>query len=82
MNKRDKTNNLSIISFAIKRIIASDKLFTFPGVITMTVGRLSAAIYGGIPLIKTGWIFRALILFFYPPLHFSKKVAPLQNKIP
>ena len=81
MKKADKTNNLSIISFTIKGIIASDKLFTIPGVIIITIGGLGAAIYGGIPLLKTGWIFWSLILFSLSGLLFSWKVAPLQNKI-
>ncbi|MGZ8558394.1 MAG: DUF2269 family protein, partial [Chitinophagaceae bacterium] len=46
MKKAEKTNNLSIIFFAIKGIIISDKLFTIPGVIIITVGGLSTAIYG------------------------------------
>ena len=81
MKKADKTNNLSIISFTIKGIIASDKLFTIPGVIIITIGGLSAAILGGIPLLKTGWIFWSLVLFSLSGLVFSWKVAPLQNKI-
>ncbi|MGZ8556789.1 MAG: DUF2269 family protein [Chitinophagaceae bacterium] len=81
MKKADKTNNLSIISFTIKGIIISDKLFTIPGVIIITVGGLSTAIYGGIPLLKTGWIFWSLVLFSLSGLIFYWKLAPLQNKI-
>ena len=81
MRIADKTNNLSIISFTIKGIITSDKLFTIPGVIIITIGGLSAAIHGGIPLLKTGWIFWSLVLFSLSGLIFSWKVAPLQRKI-
>ena len=81
MRIADKTNNLSIISFTIKGIITSDKLFTIPGVIIITIGGLSAAIHGGIPLLKTGWIFWSLVLFSLSGLIFSWKLAPLQNKI-
>ena len=81
MRIADKTNNLSIISFTIKGIITSDKLFTIPGVIIITIGGLSAAIHGGIPLLKTGWIFWSLVLFYFSGLIFSWKLAPLQNKI-
>ena len=56
MEKADKTNNLSIISFTMKGIISNDKLFTIHGVIIITIGGMSAAILGGIPLLKTGWI--------------------------
>jgi len=81
MKKADKTNDLSIISFAMKGIISSDKLFTIPGVIVISIGGFCAAIYGGIPLLKTGWIFWSLILFILSGLVFSWKLAPLQNKI-
>ena len=81
MKKADKTNNFSIISFTMKGIIHSDKLFTIPGVIIITIGGFSAAIYGGIPLLKTGWIFWSIILFTLSGLVFSWKLAPLQKKI-
>ena len=81
MKKADKTNNLSIISFAMKGIISSDKLFTIPGVIVISIGGFCAAIYGGIPLLKTGWIFWSLVLFILSGLIFSWKLAPLQRKI-
>jgi len=81
MKKADKTNNLSIISFTMKGIISSDRLFTIPGVIIITIFGFSAAIHGGVPLLKTGWIFWSLVLFTLSGFAFSWKVAPLQNKI-
>lgn len=54
MKKADNTNNLSIISFTMKGIISSDKLFTIPGVIIITIFGFSAAIHVGIFLLKTG----------------------------
>ncbi len=81
MRKADKTNNLSIISFTMKGIISSDQLFTIPGVIIITIGGIGAAMHGGIPLLKTGWIFWSLVLFTLSGLVFSWKLAPLQKKI-
>ena len=81
MKRADKTNNLSIISFTMKGIIGSDRLFTIPGVIIITIGGFSAAMHGGIPLLKTGWIFWSLILFTLSGLVFSWRLAPLQKKI-
>jgi hypothetical protein len=49
----------------MKGIISSDKLFTIPGVVVITIGGFSAAIYGGIPILKTGWIF-LVTCFIYP----------------
>ena len=81
MKKADRTNNLSIISFTVKGIISIDKLFTIPGVVIITIGGFSAAIYRGIPILKTGWIFWSLVLFILSGLIFSWKLAPLQRKI-
>ena len=81
MKQANRTNNLSIISFTIKGIITSDKWFTIPGVIVITAGGLLGALYGGIPLLKTGWIFWSIILFTLSGIVFGWKVAPLQKKI-
>ncbi len=81
MKKADKTNNLSIISFTMKGIMTSDKWFTIPGVIVITAGGFSAAIQGGLPLLRTGWIFWSIVLFSISGLVFAWKLAPLQRKI-
>ena len=81
MRIANKTNNLSIISFTMKGIITSDKWFTIPGVIIITAGGFSAAIEGGLPLIRTGWIFWSIVLFSLSGFIFTMKLAPLQKKI-
>src|SRR5688572_31698282 len=57
MRRANKTGNFSIISFTMKSVIASDRWFTIPGVIIITAAGFSAAIQGGLPLLRTGWIF-------------------------
>jgi len=81
MQKADKTGNFSIISFTMKGVIASDKWFTIPGVIIITAAGFSAAIQGGLPLLRTGWIFWSIVLFTLSGLIFSLKLVPLQKKI-
>jgi len=81
MRLANKTNNLSIISFTMKGIIRSDRLFTIPGVIIITAAGFSAAIQGGLPLLRTGWIFWSIVLFTLSGLIFSVRVAPLQRQI-
>jgi uncharacterized membrane protein len=65
----------------MRGIITSDKWFTIPGVIIITAGGILAAIYGNIPLLKTGWIFWSIILFTLSGIVFSVRVAPLQRRI-
>src|SRR5436190_16208747 len=81
MRIADKTNNFSIISFTMKGIITSDKWFTIPGVIVISAGGFGAAIGGGLPLLRTGWIFWSIVLFSLSGMIFTTKLAPLQKKI-
>jgi len=76
-----KTNDIQIIHHTACGIIASDRLFTIPGVIIITAFGFIAAIVGGLPLLRTGWIFWSIILFTLSGLFFSFKVAPLQGKL-
>ena len=76
-----KTKDLKIINFTMKGIIKSDRYFTIPGVIIITAGGFLAAIYGHLPILKTGWILWSIIMFSISGLAFSFKLAPLQKKI-
>ena len=76
-----KTNDVKIIQHTALGIIRSDRLFTIPGVLIITAGGFFAAIYAGIPLLRTGWIFWPIILFTFSGLFFAYKVAPLQSKM-
>jgi len=76
-----KTNNISILHHTAAGIIRSDRLFTIPGVIIITAGGFFAAIYGGIPLLRSGWIFWPIVLFSLSGVFFAYKVAPLQGKM-
>ncbi len=81
MRQAHKTGHLPVISFTMKSIITSDRWFTIPGVFIITIGGFSAAIQGGIPLLRTGWIFWPIVLFSLSGLAFAWKVVPLQRKI-
>ena len=76
-----KTGDVKIINHTIRAVIRSDKLFTIPGVILITVFGFSAAIVGSVPLLRTGWILWSIILFTISGVAFSWKVAPLQSKL-
>jgi uncharacterized membrane protein len=76
-----KTRDIKIVHHTAAGIIASDKLFTIPGVIIITAGGIIAALYAGIPLLRTGWIFWPIILFSLSGLFFAFKVAPLQTQM-
>lgn len=81
MSLATKTRNVQIISHTMQGIIKSDRWFTVPGVLIITAGGILAAIYGHIPILRTGWIFWAIVLFSVSGIVFAWKVAPLQQKI-
>ena len=74
----DRTRDLRIIAYTMDGIIRSDRLFTIPGVVVIFIGGLGAAIVGRLPILGTGWILWAIILFTISGLAFMVKVAPLQ----
>ena len=76
-----KTKDLKIITFTMKVIRDFDRYFTIPGVIVITAGGILAAIFGHIPILRTGWIFWSIIMFSISGLVFAYKVASLQKQI-
>lgn len=76
-----KTNDLKIISHSITGVIKSDRLFTIPGVIIITAAGLLSAIYGQLPILRTGWIFYSILLFTASGIAFMWKVVPLQKRL-
>ncbi len=77
----DRTRDVRIVAHTLDGIIGSDRLFTMPGVFLILIGGIGAAIVGGLPLLRTGWIFWALVLFTISGIAFGAQVAPLQRKM-
>ncbi|MGH2552120.1 MAG: DUF2269 family protein, partial [Chitinophagaceae bacterium] len=70
-----KTNDVKIMHHTAKGLIVSDRIFTIPGVLIITAAGIYSAIYGGLPLLRTGWIFWSIILFSLSGVFFAYKVA-------
>lgn len=77
----DKSRDPRMVLLGIEGLIRSDRWFTIPGVIAITVFGLAAAIAGHYPILRTGWIFWSLVLFTISGWAFMAKVAPLQRKL-
>jgi uncharacterized membrane protein len=75
------TTDPKIIAHAFEGIIRSDRWFTLPGVIVITLAGIGTAVVGQYPLLHTGWILWSIILFAIAGVIFSAKVAPLQVRI-
>ena len=76
-----RTRNPRLLAHAMDGIIRSDRLFTMPGITVIIVTGVIAAIQGGFPLLRTGWIAWSLALFAVSGLMFMFRVAPLQRQL-
>lgn len=76
-----RQKDFRLIASTFQGIIQSDRWFTIPGVFGILIGGFGAAIDGGIPILRTGWIFWPSILFLVSGVIFGISVAPLQKKI-
>ena len=77
----DRTKDVRFIAHTMHGIIRSDRWFTIPGVIVITVAGILAAIQAGLPILRTGWIFWSLVAFSVSGIVFAWRVAPLQKQI-
>lgn len=76
-----RTRDPRLLGHTMDGIIRSDRLFTLPGVVVIIVAGLGAAMVGGFPLLRTGWILWSLILFAVSGIVFVTRVAPLQVRL-
>jgi uncharacterized membrane protein len=76
-----RTRNPRLIAHAMDGVIKSDRLFTVPSIVVIIVTGLIAAIQGGMPLLRTGWIAWTLLLFGISGILFMARVAPLQRQL-
>jgi uncharacterized membrane protein len=77
----ERTRNPRLLAHTMGGIIASDRLFTMPGVLVIIATGIFAAMQGGIPLLRTGWIAWTLLLFGISGVTFALRVAPLQREL-
>ena len=77
----DRTRDARLIANTMEGIIGSDRLFTIPGVVLIVAAGIAAAIRGHYPLLRTGWILWALVLFALSGVAFMAQVAPLQRQL-
>jgi uncharacterized membrane protein len=77
----DETEDPIIIRHTIAGLIRADRWFTIPSVVLILVGGFGAALVGGLPLIRTGWILAGIILFTISGGAYMARVAPLQRQM-
>lgn len=76
-----RTRDFRIIGWTFASITRSDRWFTIPGVLGLTLGGVAAAMKSGMPILGTGWIAWSLGLFALSGVVFGVFLAPLQRRI-
>ena len=76
-----RTGQPNLLAHTMDGIIRSDRWFTIPSVIVITLTGLVAAMVGRIPILGTPWLFWALMLFALSGVVFMARVAPLQGRL-
>jgi uncharacterized membrane protein len=76
-----RTGNARLLFHTMDGIIRSDRWFTTPGVVLITVSGVLAAMRGRLPILGTPWILWSVILFSISGLLFVTLVAPLQRRL-
>ena len=77
----DLTKDQSLIAHTLRGLILADRWFTVPGVIVITTAGIFAAVRGGFPLLRTGWILWSIVAFALSGFAFVMQVAPLQKRL-
>jgi uncharacterized membrane protein len=77
----DQTEDPVIIRHTVAGLIRADRWFTIPGVVLILIGGFGAAIVGGLPFIRTRWIFAGIVLFTISGLAYMGRVVPLQRRM-
>lgn len=76
-----RTGEPGRLAHAVDGIIRSDRWFTLPGAVVITVTGIGLAQVGGLPILGTGWIAASLLAFIASGAIFGMRVAPLQRRL-
>ena len=77
----DQTRNPVIIHHTAAGLIRADRWFTIPAVLLILIGGFGAAVVGGLPLVRTRWIFAGIILFTVSGVSYMARVVPIQRRM-
>ena len=75
----ERTRDARLIAHTMAGVIKSDRLFTMPGVFVILASGIFAAIQGGFPILRTGWILWTIVMFAISGAVFMFKLGPLQR---
>jgi len=81
MHMAIRSKDVNIIRHSVNGIMLSDRIFTIPAVIIIIAAGILSALYGNIPLLRTGWIIWSIVLFTLSGVIFSTKLSVMLRKM-
>ena len=76
-----RTRDAKLLFHVMDGIIRSDRWFTNPGAVVLTLTGVFTAMQLHLPILHTPWILGALVMFVLSGLLFVLRVAPLQKRL-
>lgn len=76
-----RTRDPRLLAHTVRGLIRTDRVFTIPSVLVLIGAGVSAAIVGGFPMMRTGWILWTIVLFVISGAIFGTRVGPLQKQL-
>lgn len=76
-----RARDAKLLYHAVDGIIRSDRWFTMPSVIVITLTGILAAIQAHLPILRTPWILGSIVLFTISGVLFGVRVVPLQRRM-
>ncbi len=77
----ERTSDPRTIGYAMEGVIRSDRWFTTPFVLLIVIAGFAAAAFGGLRVLRVGWIAWSIGLFTIAGAVFGMGIAPIQRKI-
>lgn len=76
-----RTRDPRVLAHTVRGIIRSNGVLTAPSALLLVIAGVAAAIMGGFPMLRTGWILWTIVLFVIAGALFSTRVGPLQKQL-
>ena len=67
----DRSRDAAIAAYTMSGIILADRVFTIPAIILLLIAGIGTAQLEGLPILGTGWILWAIVLFIIAGIAFG-----------
>lgn len=77
----DRSRNPAIMAHVLHGVVAGDRWITVPGAAILFISGVAMAVLGGLPLLHTGWIWKASLAFAASGVLYLYPIGPDQRRM-